>query len=174
MHNTTKPTHPKAASGTPSLAHATADKQREANAGYLKKLANDRKKLDELQNTQTVLQQKLPKLMESNKDGMITKATLAYSLLSDLIDECIYDVLFEAHRDIKQAKSICQICQTRCRAYVSRPGCDIYGNSYQANNLPAYECVNCHKMIAAGRYAPHLEKCLGLAGRQSSRVASRR
>lgn len=57
---------------------------------------------------------------------------------------------------------------------VSRPGCDVYGNTYAANNLPSYECVNCHKMIAAGRYAPHLEKCLGLAGRQSSRVANRR
>ncbi|CAO3681438.1 unnamed protein product [Umbelopsis vinacea] len=29
-------------------------------------------------------------------------------------------------------------------------------------------------MYPASRYAPHLEKCLGLAGRQSSRVASRR
>lgn len=57
---------------------------------------------------------------------------------------------------------------------VTRPGADIFGNCYAANNLPSYECVNCHKMVAAGRYAPHLEKCLGLAGRQSSRVANRR
>lgn len=34
-------------------------------------------------------------------------------LLGELIDECIYDVAFEAHRNIKQANSICQICQTR-------------------------------------------------------------
>lgn len=130
-------------------------------------------------------------------------------LLGELIDECIYDVAFEAHRNIKQANSICQICQTRSVSLsiecypnvlipflgvdlmvrerkrmlwmkdvdfmlVSKPGCDVFGNTYAANNLPSYECVNCHKMIAAGRYAPHLEKCLGLAGRQSSRVANRR
>ncbi|KAI8149449.1 hypothetical protein BJV82DRAFT_123915 [Fennellomyces sp. T-0311] len=110
----------------------------------------------------------------NGSSGGITKATMAYSLLGDLIDECIYDVLFEAHRDIKQSNSICQICQTRCRQYVSRPGCDVFGNSYAANNLPSYDCVNCHKMIAAVKYANHLEKCLGLAGRQSSRVANRR
>ncbi|KAF7725474.1 Ataxin-7-like protein 3, partial [Apophysomyces ossiformis] len=45
---------------------------------------------------------------------------------------------------------------------------------YNVGNLPSYECVNCRKTIAASRYAPHLEKCLGLAGRQSSRVATRR
>ncbi|RCH83225.1 hypothetical protein CU098_009280, partial [Rhizopus stolonifer] len=46
--------------------------------------------------------------------------------------------------------------------------------NYTVNSLPFYECVNCKKSIASARYAPHLEKCLGLAGRQSSRVASRR
>lgn len=29
------------------------------------------------------------------------------------MDECIYDVLFEVHKDTKQENSICQICQTR-------------------------------------------------------------
>jgi hypothetical protein len=57
---------------------------------------------------------------------------------------------------------------------VKKPGLDVWGNSYTVNNLPSYECVNCQKTIASTRYAPHLEKCLGLAGRQSSRVASRR
>lgn len=57
---------------------------------------------------------------------------------------------------------------------VKKPGCDVWGKSYTVNNLPSYNCVNCQKSIASTRYAPHLEKCLGLAGRQSSRVASRR
>ena len=50
----------------------------------------------------------------------------------------------------------------------------MWGKSYTVNNLPSYECVNCQKTIASTRYATHLEKCLGLSGRQSSRVASRR
>jgi hypothetical protein len=57
---------------------------------------------------------------------------------------------------------------------VKRPGFDVWGKSYTVNNLPSYNCVNCQKTIASTRYAPHLEKCLGLSGRQSSRVASRR
>lgn len=36
------------------------------------------------------------------------------------------------------------------------------------------ECSNCHKNVAASRYAHHLEKCLGLGGRTSSRNASAR
>jgi hypothetical protein len=43
------------------------------------------------------------------------------------------------------------------------------------NNLSKYECKcpNCNRTIAAIRFAPHLEKCMGL-GRSSSRMASRR
>jgi hypothetical protein len=37
----------------------------------------------------------------------------AFSLLEDLIDECIYDVLFDVHRDLKQENAICQICQSK-------------------------------------------------------------
>ncbi|KAL9541741.1 hypothetical protein PS6_010163 [Mucor atramentarius] len=59
-------------------------------------------------------------------------------------------------------------------ASIMKPGFDVWGKSYTVNNLPSYECVNCQKTIASTRYAPHLEKCLGLSGRQSSRVASRR
>eukprot|EP00179_Madagascaria_erythrocladioides_P008852 CAMPEP_0198326198 /NCGR_PEP_ID=MMETSP1450-20131203/13793_1 /TAXON_ID=753684 ORGANISM="Madagascaria erythrocladiodes, Strain CCMP3234" /NCGR_SAMPLE_ID=MMETSP1450 /ASSEMBLY_ACC=CAM_ASM_001115 /LENGTH=114 /DNA_ID=CAMNT_0044030147 /DNA_START=24 /DNA_END=368 /DNA_ORIENTATION=- len=36
------------------------------------------------------------------------------------------------------------------------------------------ECSNCGSSIAAARYAPHLEKCLGRGGRHSSRAASAR
>ncbi len=42
-------------------------------------------------------------------------------------------------------------------------------------NLLKYECAcpNCGRNLAATRFAPHLEKCMGM-GRNSSRVASRR
>ena len=38
-----------------------------------------------------------------------------------------------------------------------------------------YDCVcpNCQCKLAASRFAPHLEKCMGM-GRNSSRLASRR
>lgn len=38
-----------------------------------------------------------------------------------------------------------------------------------------FECVcpNCQRNLAASRFAPHLEKCMGM-GRNSSRIANRR
>ncbi|KAG2201932.1 hypothetical protein INT46_000522 [Mucor plumbeus] len=148
------------------------ESQKEAGALLYKKLLSDRNKtLDELQHTQSNLQKNIPKIV---KKPNTPRAAVAFSLLEDLVDECIYDVLFDVHRDIKQENSTCQICQTKCKHYVKKPGFDIWGKSYTVNNLPSYECVNCQKTIASTRYAPHLEKCLGLSGRQSSRVASRR
>ncbi|ORZ11119.1 hypothetical protein BCR42DRAFT_421612 [Absidia repens] len=135
------------------------------------------KKIDELQQIESVLQTHIPQLMKKDtKSGAVhnTRATVAFSLLGDLIDECVYDVSFQVHRDLKKANSECQICQTKCSCYVTKPGLDVFGNRFNTNNLPSYECVNCNKTISSSRYAPHLEKCLGLAGRHSSRVASRR
>ncbi|KAI8982959.1 hypothetical protein BDB01DRAFT_134930 [Pilobolus umbonatus] len=131
-------------------------------------LSDQNRIIAELEHTQSILEN------NSQRDNRRTIASLAFSLLGDLIDECVNDVLLDIHRDIKRATSVCQICQTRCKQYIQRPGCDVWGKSYNVNNLPSYECVNCKKTIASTRYAPHLEKCLGLSGRQSSRVASRR
>ncbi|KAI8084958.1 uncharacterized protein BX664DRAFT_338188 [Halteromyces radiatus] len=145
--------------------------QEEHDLYYKKVLKEQNSKIEDLQKTQAVLQsQTEPKTPRPAP----TIANMALSLLGDLLDECIYDVLYDVHKDMKQSYDTCQICQTKCRHHVQRPGCDIFGKSYNVNNLPSYECVNCQKTIASTRYAPHLEKCLGLAGRQSSRVANRR
>ncbi|RIA84933.1 hypothetical protein C1645_783008 [Glomus cerebriforme] len=96
----------------------------------------------------------------------------AFSILCDLLDECILDVAFEAHREAKLAASVCQLCNSECRSFVTQPGLDIFGNRPQQNDSPKFECVNCKRPYPSKRYAPHLEKCLGLAGRSSSRVAN--
>ncbi|POG67430.1 hypothetical protein GLOIN_2v1647784 [Rhizophagus irregularis DAOM 181602=DAOM 197198] len=93
-----------------------------------------------------------------------TKGILAFSILCDLLDECILDVAFEAHRETKLAASYQRL--------VTQPGLDIFGNRPQQNDSPKFECVNCKRPYPSKRYAPHLEKCLGLAGRSSSRVAN--
>lgn len=56
---------------------------------------------------------------------------------------------------------------------VDQPGLDIFGQVF--NQWKSKECVcpNCSRSIAASRFAPHLEKCLGM-GRNSSRIANRR
>ncbi|KAK3840640.1 MAG: hypothetical protein JOS17DRAFT_31254 [Linnemannia elongata] len=57
---------------------------------------------------------------------------------------------------------------------VVRAGQDIFGQNPQPSNSQTFDCVHCQRSFPAQRYAPHLEKCLGLAGRSSSRAASRR
>merc|ERR1712038_881900 len=51
-------------------------------------------------------------------------------------------------------------------------GRDIFGQIPMKKPLEC-PCPNCHRNMAASRFAPHLEKCMGM-GRTSSRVASRR
>uniref|UniRef100_A0A8C0GBZ2 Ataxin 7 like 3 n=1 Tax=Chelonoidis abingdonii TaxID=106734 RepID=A0A8C0GBZ2_CHEAB len=53
------------------------------------------------------------------------------------------------------------------------PGVDIFGQVYNQWKNKECVCPNCSRSIAASRFAPHLEKCLGM-GRNSSRIANRR
>lgn len=56
---------------------------------------------------------------------------------------------------------------------VDTPGVDIFGNPLTKKYNFECECPKCHRTLAASRFAPHLEKCMGM-GRNSSRIASRR
>jgi len=55
-----------------------------------------------------------------------------------------------------------------------RPGEDIFGHP-QSHQMATEncECCNCSRTLIASRFAPHLEKCMGL-GRTSSRLATKR
>ena len=55
---------------------------------------------------------------------------------------------------------------------VDKPGVDVFGN-FPAKKQLECTCPNCQRNLAASRFAPHLEKCMGM-GRNSSRIASRR
>ena len=73
-----------------------------------------------------------------------------------------------------------QIKKNTCRCFsflsveiVDQPGVDIFGQVYNQWKNKECVCPNCSRSIAASRFAPHLEKCLGM-GRNSSRIANRR
>ncbi|KAF9938325.1 hypothetical protein BGZ67_000290 [Mortierella alpina] len=74
----------------------------------------------------------------ASKDGADSKAnslaSLSFEILGELLDELILDVAVEAHRDVKNIRSNCPICKTKCRSYVVRPGVDIFGQNPQPNN----------------------------------------
>lgn len=50
---------------------------------------------------------------------------------------------------------------------------DIFGNAVPPIALDLVACPNCGRKVAAGRYAPHLDKCMG-RGRVASRNAAKR
>ena len=56
---------------------------------------------------------------------------------------------------------------------MDQPGVDVFGQVYNQWKNKECVCPNCSRSIAASRFAPHLEKCLGM-GRNSSRIANRR
>ncbi|CAK1550424.1 unnamed protein product [Leptosia nina] len=60
-----------------------------------------------------------------------------------------------------------------CKMVVS-PECDVFGFSVLKKTPDSNcSCPNCERPVSATRFAPHLEKCMGM-GRNSSRIASRR
>ncbi|XP_041969939.1 SAGA-associated factor 11 homolog [Aricia agestis] len=57
---------------------------------------------------------------------------------------------------------------------VNSPECDVFGFSILKKTPDSNcSCPNCERPVSATRFAPHLEKCMGM-GRNSSRIASRR
>lgn len=53
------------------------------------------------------------------------------------------------------------------------PGLDVFGQPPVIKKFQDCICPSCNRGLAASRFAPHLEKCMGM-GRNSSRIASRR
>ena len=49
----------------------------------------------------------------------------------------------------------------------SKGAMDMFGNMIQPVALDQVSCPSCGRKIASGRFAPHLEKCMGLGGRQA-------
>lgn len=49
----------------------------------------------------------------------------------------------------------------------SKGAMDMFGNMIQPVASDQVSCPSCGRKIASGRFAPHLEKCMGLGGRQA-------
>ncbi|GFN78925.1 saga-associated factor 11 homolog [Plakobranchus ocellatus] len=99
------------------------------------------------------------------------------TVIEELIDEVSLGLCFEIHRSCKVGSLFLSGFDDTAAsdteyAIVDRPGVDVLGQVPSKKN---YECVcpNCQRHLAASRFAPHLEKCMGM-GRNSSRIASRR
>lgn len=87
--------------------------------------------------------------------------------------DIIFDIAVFAHRKEVFFRRKCLRCGKFCHFYSIKPGSDIFGKPYQTPaTAPYYSCTICGREVAAGRYVPHLEKCLG-NGRLSNRPTQR-
>ncbi|RKO96615.1 hypothetical protein CAUPRSCDRAFT_11697 [Caulochytrium protostelioides] len=60
-----------------------------------------------------------------------------------------------------------------CRHYVVSPPRDLYGHRHPKDGPQRFACHACHHTFPAQRYAPHLEKCLGLGRASGARPTKR-
>ncbi|NXY51903.1 AT7L3 protein, partial [Ceuthmochares aereus] len=110
---------------------------------------------------------------------------IAHEIYTDLVDDACLGLCFEVHRAVKcgyfflddtdpdSMKDFGECRGSWEREIVDQPGVDIFGQVYNQWKNKECVCPNCSRSIAASRFAPHLEKCLGM-GRNSSRIANRR
>ena len=100
----------------------------------------------------------------------------AYSdVMYELIDEVTLGMCFETHRACKSGTLFLDetdLESEKSYAIVDKEGRDVFGQVPAKKQMECV-CPNCQRNLAASRFAPHLEKCMGM-GRTSSRVASRR
>ncbi|XP_023155285.1 ataxin-7-like protein 3 isoform X2 [Amphiprion ocellaris] len=102
--------------------------------------------------------------------------SLVHDIYSELVEDACLGLCFEVHRAVKQGYFFLdETDQESMKEFeiVDQPGVDIFGQVYNQWKNKECECPNCKRLIAASRFAPHLEKCLGM-GRNSSRIANRR
>uniref|UniRef100_A0A096M1K8 Ataxin-7-like protein 3 n=1 Tax=Poecilia formosa TaxID=48698 RepID=A0A096M1K8_POEFO len=118
---------------------------------------------------------KMEELSVSSLDNSKLEA-MAQDILSDLVEDACLGLCFEVHRAVKQGYFFLDDTdQESMRDFeiVDQPGLDVFGQVYNQWKNKECVCPNCNRSIAASRFAPHLEKCLGM-GRNSSRIANRR
>merc|ERR1719461_2455105 len=98
-----------------------------------------------------------------------------------MVDEIVLGLCFDIHRSIKSGSyTAVQLTQGESPPMPIAGHVDVFGLPVTTitglpslKTVPQIECPNCNRTLAASRFAPHLEKCMGM-GRNSSRLASRR
>ena len=122
-------------------------------------------------------------------------SSASQTVFDTMVDEIVRGLCFDIHRTIKTgAFTAVQLTQEDRPPHPIAGHVDVFGTTPFTSHfdlsflgtavttitglpslraVPQIECPNCDRSLAASRFAPHLEKCMGM-GRNSSRVASRR
>ncbi|XP_076455945.1 ataxin-7-like protein 3 isoform X2 [Babylonia areolata] len=97
------------------------------------------------------------------------------SVMEELIEDQCLGLCFEVHRACRTGAFLIADTDPESAenfALINKPGVDVLGQTPTKKSSECM-CPNCFRNLAAARFAPHLEKCMGM-GRNSSRIASRR
>ena len=106
---------------------------------------------------------------------------LAEECYSELLEDVILGLALDSHMSAKTGVTqLTEIPASSSTSASSVVGVDVFGQVITTavgvptlKKQPECVCPNCQRNLAASRFAPHLEKCMGM-GRNSSRLASRR
>lgn len=93
----------------------------------------------------------------------------------EMIDVEMLGVCFEVHRSARLGNFELGMIDDAAQkefTITNQTGLDVFGQ-LPIKKLQECMCPKCERRLAANRFAPHLEKCMGM-GRNSSRIASRR
>ncbi|KAB1225733.1 Ataxin-7-like protein 3 [Morella rubra] len=114
----------------------------------------------------------------SKEDNMASHSQLSSHFFGDLLDSIIVDVASECHRiarlgldhNLEEEEEELKL-SAQARVKVADPSnsseanskyvVDIFGQTHPPVANDIFECMNCSRSIMAGRFAPHLEKCMG-------------
>ncbi|KAL0533544.1 hypothetical protein IC582_027579 [Cucumis melo] len=113
-----------------------------------------------------------------NEDNASSQTQLSSNLFGDLLDSVIVDVASECHRIARlgldrnleeEEEELRLSAQARVRVADSSNSSeangkyvvDIFGQTHPSVANEIFDCMNCGRSIMAGRFAPHLEKCMG-------------
>ncbi|XP_020234866.1 SAGA-associated factor 11 [Cajanus cajan] len=116
--------------------------------------------------------------MSVSNEESLSHSQLSSHFFLDLLDSIIVDVASECHRvarlgldsNLEEEDEELKL-SAQARVRVADPSnsneangkyvVDIFGQTHPAVANEIFECMNCGRSIMAGRFAPHLEKCMG-------------
>ncbi|XP_042411388.1 SAGA-associated factor 11-like isoform X1 [Zingiber officinale] len=112
----------------------------------------------------------------SSPRSQVTIEQRASRCFDDLLESIIVDVASECHRIARLGLDLNleveeEELRLSAQARMADPSCssesnsknvvDIFGQTHPPIASETFNCMNCGRPVTAGRFAPHLEKCMG-------------
>jgi len=99
----------------------------------------------------------------------LTLAVQLVAMCHDLVEDAAYGAVLEVHAALWRGE-VCPACSASYGELLARPSHDVFGVAIDAlAGGESVRCPHCSRSVQTSRFAPHLEKCMGM-GRASARA----